>query len=540
MPELPIATVDDQQLQERVRSYQEYPELAGRSLDKLAAEDPSAFRAAAVRALRPPCSSECRAYVIKLLSKAGMLPLCDPALLSLEEEVAIVSEAVAIDPTLDLKLARRFGSGAAPMPDEVALRVIDLLLVIANNNRVLPLIVKLLHDPNPKLRAKAVRLLARSNMAPKIAERLMTERDARVRANAVEALWGSDTPAARALFREATRDGNNRVAGNALLGLYLLGEVGSIPMILKMAAHPDPLFRATAAWVMERTGNPRFLPLLKQLVRDSGPGTRNRVFRAITSLKQAAARFQESPRLRVHLLAASTQPDGRRLLRAAIATETGQAVQNLPATGVVVWENARPIEQFNVRSLPVPERLSVGLFFPEGGFGDRAIEALGALRRERDRWAVVRYGAASPLALLQQTFGSLGPIGLARNVFVHAGLLWDPADETGRAQLLRQAQGAGVTVHSVALAGQPAPHGAQLASMTGGVGMLVDSEDQAVAAYERLLLSLLRSYEIEYLAPTGTVLPAEIKLEVYAPSAYGVDVLRAASPVLPAADSATA
>ncbi|HEX8985849.1 MAG TPA: HEAT repeat domain-containing protein, partial [Bryobacteraceae bacterium] len=189
---------------------------------------PSAFRVAAVRALRPPCSPERRAYVIKILSNTGMLPFCDPALLSLEEELEIVREAAADDPTLDLKLARRFSSGAEEMPAEVALRVMDLLLAIANNNRVLPLIVKLLHDPNPQLRAKAVRLVARSNMAPKIAERLMTERDPRVRANAVEALWGSGTPATRGLLREATRDGNNRVAGNALLGLYLLGEAGSI------------------------------------------------------------------------------------------------------------------------------------------------------------------------------------------------------------------------------------------------------------------------------------------------------------------------
>ena len=85
-------------------------------------------------------------------------------------------------------------------------------------------------------------------MAPKTAERLLTKRDPRVRANAIEALWGSDSALARGLFREASRDVNNRVAGNALLGLYLLGDTSAVPQILKMAAQPDPLFRATAAW----------------------------------------------------------------------------------------------------------------------------------------------------------------------------------------------------------------------------------------------------------------------------------------------------
>lgn len=50
------------------------------------------------------------------------------------------------------------------------------------------------------------------------------ESDPRVRANAIESLWGVDSPEARTLLSFATNDANNRVVGNALLGLYHLGN----------------------------------------------------------------------------------------------------------------------------------------------------------------------------------------------------------------------------------------------------------------------------------------------------------------------------
>ncbi len=514
-----------QRVCENIRAFSENPERARQQLKMLLATDPIAFRSAAIAGLRTGAAPACRTCLIELMWAAGMLPVCDPDTCSLDEELAVVRELAVLEPGLDLKLARRF---AEPLADHVALRILELLSAIARDNRVLPFIIRLVQDPNPHLRSKAALLVARSNMAPEAAARLFTERDPRVRANATEALWGSTSPAARALFREAVRDGSNRVAGNALLGLYLLGDTTAIPQIMKLAAHPDPLFRATAAWVMERTGNPRFVPVLEELLRSSQAGARNRVFRALSVLKRTAARFQEAARLRVHLLSASAQRDGVRSLRAAIATTGGDAIPDLAPTGVVVWEHSQPTQQYNVRSLPVPGRFAIGLYFPEGETGDRAVAALEALRRASDEWVVSRYAAGSA-DRLQQVFASLGTVGVSRHVFVYAGQIWSPGFAPAASQpILTQAHALGLKVHAVGLAGAIDAHGLDLARLTGGFSAVVERADQIVAAYEKMLVGLQRLYEIEYVSPAGATAPSDIRLEVYSGAGYGFDVLRAA------------
>lgn len=237
--------------------FESNPERARQLLEEMRGTDPAAFRAAIIPVLRQPVPARFRECVKRVLGDGGLLPLCDPGCFSLEEEIAIVRELAGSDPLFEFRLARRISSHAEPMPEESALRLLDLLGEVSMGNRALPMIVGLLQDAQPRLRSKAARLIARSNMAPLTAERLLNEHDPRVRANAVDALIGTDTPLSREVFRDAARDSNNRVAGNALLGLYLVGDSDAIPQILQMAVHPDPLFRATAAWVMARTENPR-------------------------------------------------------------------------------------------------------------------------------------------------------------------------------------------------------------------------------------------------------------------------------------------
>jgi hypothetical protein len=507
------------------------PDRARHELGELLASDPAAFRAAIIPVLRQTTSAAYRDCVKLILARGGLLPLCDPGAFSLEEEIGIVRELAAADPAFDLKLARRFSVPGESMPDEVAMRLLDLLGAICTTNRVLPLIVRLLQDPHPRLQSKAALLIARANMAPQTAAQLLMEGDARVRANAVEALWGCDTPLARGLFREGARDVNNRVVGNALLGLYLIGDTSAIPQILRMGVSADPLFRATAAWVMARTGNPRFLPVLKGLVKNSRPGARNRVFQAITTLKNAAARLAAAPALRVHLLAAGNKPDGLRLLHAAIAAGDGAAIEDLPATGVVVTEDRFAIVDYSVQRLPVPERIALGLFFPEGEPGDRIVATLTEIKRERDRWSVVRHHADSVLPLLHQAFGSLGSIGLPRHAFIYAGKPPDPTTGEGDiAVIVKLARASGVVLHSVSIPGEEASEGCQLARRTGGYVIPAAGPEHVVPAYERLYLGLLNPYEIFYQPPTGTVLPAEITLEIFGPAGQGSSSLRPGAP----------
>src|ERR1035437_10930718 len=107
------------------------------------------------------------------------------------------------------------------------------------------------------------------------------ESDPRVRANAIESLWGVDSPEARTLLNFAANDANTRVVGNALLGLYYLGESSVLADVVKLAAHDSALSRSSAAWVMGVAGDPRFAETLRRMISDPDAVVRKRVFAAL-------------------------------------------------------------------------------------------------------------------------------------------------------------------------------------------------------------------------------------------------------------------
>jgi HEAT repeat protein len=142
-------------------------------------------------------------------------------------------------------------------------------------------VVPLLRHDDPRVRSRAAVLLGRRLRSAHWAERYLVDRDARVRANVVESLWGLDLPGARQILSAATRDRANRVAGNALYGFYLLEPDEAEPAIRDMAAHADPSRRTTAAWIMGQTGDLRFKDELLRLSRDPQPAVRKVALRAL-------------------------------------------------------------------------------------------------------------------------------------------------------------------------------------------------------------------------------------------------------------------
>jgi HEAT repeat protein len=112
-----------------------------------------------------------------------------------------------------------------------------------------------------------------------------TDGDPRVRANAIEALWGVDRPANRKLLWKSVYDPHNRVAGNAILGLLRLNDLGVVANLRRMATHPSSAHRATAAWVIGRSGNPELLPILRGMRDDPEENVRRNVERSLALLE---------------------------------------------------------------------------------------------------------------------------------------------------------------------------------------------------------------------------------------------------------------
>ena len=481
----------------------EDPDPVRKRLADLLVADPPAFRGAALEILPGLGETSARRCVLDLMLKAGLLPLCDPALIGLESELALTQELFELDPQLDMKMARRLSAGPGEkVPEEVVQRVLMLLNSIPENARVMPIVIKLLRHSSPSVRSKAALVIGRVSKTPQVMQEFLSEADPRVRANAIEALWGMDSAKARAVLREAADDPHNRVAGNALLGLYRVGDTSAIPRILQMAAHPKPEFRTTAAWVMEQTGSPRFLPALAQMVRETNPGARGWVFRAITKLKRIASGTAGLARLRVHLAGGSLASGGSRTVRAAIAGQDGRELAILPATAIVLWEDSRLVADYSVRPLERPASLGLGLVLPLGEAGDEALAALTPLKRVQDRWQECRYVDANLPGALEQAFAFLETVSESRHLILVAPPRNGSAEAAPWEPVLARARGSSVSVQ------------------------IVPDSGSVATASERAYLMLMCGYEIAGQLNGNAAEPAELKLEVYTGRGYGLDVLK--------------
>jgi len=446
---------DQDQLRERLSDlaprFSVDPEPVRKKLAELLVGDPPGFRGAALEVLPGLGDSSSRKCLLELMLKGGLLPVCDPALVGLEEELALTRDLIELDPQLDMKLARRLsGASSEGMPEEVVQRVLVLLNSIPENARVLPIVIKLLRHPSPSVRSKAALVIGRLSKTPQVMQEFLSEPDPRVRANAIEALWGMDSARARAVLREAADDPNNRVAGNALLGLYRVGATCAISRILHMAAHPKAEFRTTAAWVMEQTGSPRFLPALAQMVRETNPNARAWVFRAITKLKRIASRAAGLAPLRVHLTRGPFPPGRSRTVLAAIAAEDGREIPRLPATSILLWEDSRMVADYSVRPLARPESLGLGLVLPLGETGDGTLASLTPLKRNEDRWQECRYMDASMPGALEQAFAFLETVSVGRHmIFVAPPSRGGPPEAAQWEPVLERARATAVSVQAV-------------------------------------------------------------------------------------------
>ena len=214
--------------------------------------------------------------------------LCDPALSTTAEAIDLAAQRARLDAGFGPRLARNAIDTAQVQDSAKALRLLDILSAISNQIRVV-VIGSLLHHPDSRVRSKAVLMVGKTQQNATWVKQHMYDPDARVRANALESLWGGDPNQTRQVFRKALDDPNNRVVGNALVGLYLIKEPACAQRIIAMANHTDARFRETAVWVMRRTGDTAFIPELAKLAREAGGPLRSKALRALASIKVAHA-----------------------------------------------------------------------------------------------------------------------------------------------------------------------------------------------------------------------------------------------------------
>jgi hypothetical protein len=286
-------------MKERIRlvleTYGEDPPGVRQNLRVLIVEDQRAFVGAAAQMLGQAEKGEFQPVIEILARCVGIVhPVCDPELLDKETSIELAHRIAEIEPRLDTKLVTllpgRGTENCEGLKGLVAERALEILEAISLSGRLVPMLAHLTGHPNARLRAKVSKLVGRTVRNGRALEERLTEVDPRVRANAVESLWGEKAPWAPRLLWKATHDVNNRVAGNALFGLYDLQDEKVIPHIVDMAKHAKPLFRSTAAWTMGQTGDPQFLPALEDLSRDLYAVVRKSARKAIARINKPEAR----------------------------------------------------------------------------------------------------------------------------------------------------------------------------------------------------------------------------------------------------------
>lgn len=239
-----------------------------------------------------PESAEAR-YVVALLSSRGMLLSVLQELFSADQRAAasIAGLARRLDPGFERLVARALAdsarSGGARKFDPVFL--LGVLESIRGAPEILFYLENLRNSSQPRIRSRMAILAGKAGRAHEWLNGLFGDPDARVRANAIEALWCSNDDFATELFARGVQDAHHRVVANALVGQYLQGDAAATQAMERMAGSPDPAFQAAAVWAMGRTGDASFAGVLRALRKrhENSPLIAQGALRALIRIGQA-------------------------------------------------------------------------------------------------------------------------------------------------------------------------------------------------------------------------------------------------------------
>ncbi|MBV9267762.1 MAG: HEAT repeat domain-containing protein [Acidobacteriaceae bacterium] len=291
-------------------------------------------------------------YVASLVEIHDLIGiLLDSYLQSKQEALTLARKFLDLNPRFDAmlleclrdeELSNRF--------HEPVLIALDILDAISEGDRLVLSVSKFIRHPDPKLRSKAALFIARRRPHLHWVKDLGQEADARVRANMIESLCEVEETFVTPLLHSAVTDENNRVAGNAVLGLYRRGDTASISLIQDMAQDARPEFRNTGAWVMGRTGDPRFAPILARQLSDTDDLVRRQALRGLGEMKKALKSAREVSPLQVAILSQASEPQPRSFI-ATVHNESLETVRNIPPTRFFLKAGGTYIKQCTVEEI---------------------------------------------------------------------------------------------------------------------------------------------------------------------------------------------
>jgi HEAT repeat protein len=281
----PARSAGAEELAKVLARYGEDPGLAWRQLRDLRDSDPPGFGKAALVHLGGGATGAAETHLSHVLGVGHeyLDVLTDPDQLADGEAVVAASMMARGDPEFYKKLLKMRGTRDHR-------RIYRILQLIDRDDQAMllvPWLRELADDKNSRLASKAAMILSRLTKNPLAVARFLHSGDARVRANAVEGLWGGNVEKTRALLHLAARDSNHRVVANALVELCRQGDSIGRKKLEELAGHEDARFRAAIAWAIGEIASPDLLPTLQLLEGDSTLSVRLRAGRTAKRLQGA-------------------------------------------------------------------------------------------------------------------------------------------------------------------------------------------------------------------------------------------------------------
>ncbi|MBL8174366.1 MAG: HEAT repeat domain-containing protein, partial [Bryobacterales bacterium] len=365
--------------------------------------------------------------------------LGDPDFCTREEAISIARRASRIDPSFERQISQIL-TGPTRLADEEVARLLAVMESISTPANLLPLLNSISHHSSPRIRSKAALLMGRGKRNSAWVMEQLTEPDGRVRANAVESIWGLDGADVLEVFSTAAYDPAPRVAINAGIGLYRARQTRSIELFVNWASHEDFAFRRSACWGMGQTQDPRFLPVLVKCIRDSDPTVRSHALRSSSTIRAHINALKQEP-VAVHIGKASILENGMRTLSVSLRSAGGSAIPILCPLAFSLDEDGLPVTRYELtRALPdaagaiglvLPRALDLAIPFRDAGCA--ALRCALDQKLPAEAWSTVCYSHADAFGeeiapLLQTSPGQLQKgIELANRSFFSGAI---PAIET--------------------------------------------------------------------------------------------------------------
>jgi len=389
-----------------VEAFAEHDPASKKALDQLCSADPLKFFVAGFHVVGTARSSAGSQYLVLLLAKDQRLGnwLLNPKACTLKEAIAVAGVAaddarVHLQATFEMALNKALQNQASAANADRILRILNLLEAIGSPSCWNSFQVELMAYPDKVVRSKAALLIGRSNKKADWIVRRLLDRDPRVQANAVETMWGLDGAETKQYFLEALKSKNNRVFGNAALGLYRLGDPAIIRVLLEATEHPEPLFQLSALWAIGQTQDPRFLPALALQFKTAQGKLRLAVAGAISHIRQRDQSGVKANPLQMEIESAAVEPSGKRRVMVTLSCRPAKNLSGLQATEFLIWENGSPVEDYHVRLAAPADKVLTGfvapwLESPNEPFEKAVREGLRqclSMKRSDDPWRVDRY-----------------------------------------------------------------------------------------------------------------------------------------------------